>query len=603
MCHKNEITSQRWTYISIILLVVATVSLFGRSIGFDFINYDDPAYVYNNEFVTQGVTAHGLRWAMTGIGETNLWHPLTWISHMIDVEVFGVKNAGAHHGVNVFWHILGALGLFFLLRRITGNVGVALFLTMLWALHPQRVQSVVWISERKDLLSGAFFLWSWYCWEKWRDVKCQNKLWYGLALALFVMAAMAKPSVIPLPVILWLREMLRGDQRFSFKRGVKWAMYLTPFFMISLLVAGVTIYFQRQGAMAGVSDMMPLPRRVMLMPVSLWWYVKGFLWSEPGQLWVYPPAGHLRDWVIPGIGLFLTFAGIKIMGARTRTVWLGAGVMVALWLPVSGIVPVSFYYVADRYSYLIHLGLLIILSGVLQMALLWLKDVKRPQVLVMLAGVMIVLVATVSFGRMNHWKNSETLFSHERVINPRSLLAPIHLGIVRHEQGRYEEALALFQEALKIDENSGMAANRSGMVLERLGRKAEAENMYQAATEKKVLNSDAPFNHWARLRVERGDVKGGELALLDGLRRFPDGVALQIGLGAIALSHQGNAAKALKWYSLALEITPYDPEAMQGKGVALITLGHNEEGRKVLRELLARYPERVAVAEFLRKNP
>ncbi|MCP5536606.1 MAG: tetratricopeptide repeat protein [Akkermansiaceae bacterium] len=591
------------TWLSVLVLLCAVGALFSQSVGFDFINYDDPAYVYENEMVSKGLTIQGVKWSLTDVGQTNLWHPLTWLSHMLDVEMFGVEKAGGHHAVNVFWHTLGSVGMFFLLRRITGNTGMALFLAMLWALHPQRVQSVLWISERKDVLSGAFFLWCWWSWEKWRGSPTGNLLWYGLSLGLFVMAGFSKPSVVPLPLILLLRELLRSDARLSLGQAIGWGVRVLPFVFVSALVAGLTIHFQRTGGMSDVTDVMPAGRRMMLMPVGLWWYVQNFFFPVPGQLWVYPPAGVLTDWLVPAVGLLAALAVVVAIGWRDRLVWLGLGVFFLLWLPVSGVVPVSFYFVSDRYSYLIHLGMLVVLAGIVRIVSQWaVKSVER-KMMTGCAAMIVILVAVVSWGRVGIWKSSECLFTHERSINPRSLLAPVHLGVIREEQGDFEAALELFRQALEIDGNSGLAANNAGRMLEKLDRKPEAEKMYREACGKKILHSEASFSHLARLLMERGDIAGAEKALLDGVRRFPTRATLMVDLGSLALGAQHDRTAALAWYERALAQDPDNADALQGKAAVLIETGRFEEGKAILQELLRRHPDRQAVRGFLQRLP
>ena len=579
-------------------LLVLVAAVFMRTAGFDFINYDDPIYVYENEMVMRGVSGEGLRWAAGSAGETNLWHPITWLSHMVDVEVFGVGRPGGHHAVNVFWHAVGALGLFFLMKRLTGNLWISVFLTAWWAVHPQRVQSVCWVSERKDVLSGAFFFWSWWCWEMWAETKIRK--WYGLALGLFLLAGLSKPSVVPLPAVLWVGQMLR--EGWTMRGAMNWGLKLLPLAGVSLLVAGLTVYFQRTGGMADVTGLMPLMRRVMLMPVSLWWYVEGFGWPGQGRLWVYPPQGTLEDWLIPGLGLAILAGMLWWRCGGDRLVLWGGATFLLMWLPVSGLVPVSFYFVADRYSYLIHVGLLLVVAGVLGRVAKF-SGKAIPRGLAAGCGMLLLVTAAASWGRVGFWKDSEALFSREREINPRSLLAPIHLGAVREAQGREEEALGLFEEALGIDGDSGLAATNAGRVLVKLGRKKEAEVMFAEAARKKVLHEATPYRLHTQLLAERGEAGEARKVLMAGLERFPGSVPLMMDLGALSQSYLKDQEEALAWYGRVLEREPDHADAMQGKGVALIEMGMTDEGRDVFRELLRKHPDRTAVREFLGENP
>ena len=578
------------------VLVVLLLVVYGRSVGFDFINYDDPVYVYENEVVSQGVTVEGLKYAATDVGETNLWHPLTWLSHMVDVEVFGVEKAGGHHAVNVFWHGVGGLMLFFLLRKLTGSVGLALLLAAVWLVHPQRAQSVCWISERKDVLSGAFFFSAWWGWEKWRE--SGRGVWYFLALFFFILAGFSKPSVVPLPVILWVREMMRGGS-FDLKEGWKWGVKLIPFVVVSMVVGVLTIYFQKTGRMANVTDVMPGMRRVMLMPFTSWWYVENFVYPMPGELWVYAPPGTFRDWVIPGAGWFLVGL-IAFVCRREKLVWLGLGVYFLMWLPVSGIVPVSFYTVADRYSYLIQVGLLLFLGGCLKQLMVW-AGVGVPRKMWAACGVTLVLLAgVVSWVRVGLWNDSETLFAHERSINKRSLLAPVHLGNVWEEKEDLERALEMFEEALEIDQESGLAATNAGRMCLKLGDEKRALEFFEKAGEARILHHAAPFLSAAEIFNERKQPAEAVNVVKKGLVRFPESVDLMRQMAVLHHVSLGKKEEAVRWYDEVLKRSPNHADAMQGKGVALFELGRREEGLAVIEEMVRQYPERANVLRVMR---
>lgn len=582
-------------------LVVVVWALYGRVGGYDFILYDDPDIVYANEFVSQGITVEGLRWAASGTGETNLWHPLTWLSHMVDVELFGVEKAGGHHLVNVFWHGVGAVGLFCLLVRLTGSLGVAFWLALVWAAHPLRVESVAWVSERKDVLSGAFFFWSWWSWEKW--VAEKNRRWYGVSLGLFVLAALSKPSVVPLPAILWAGQLLRGER--TVQAALAWGVRVAPFLAVAVVVGVLTMYLQRVGGLSDLSQVMPLERRIMLMPVSFWWYLQGFGWPGAGRFWVEPPKGQLSDWFWPGVGLCLVGGLVGWFGRKSSLVVLGGVVYLFLWLPVCGLVPVSYYYVADRYSYLIHVGVLVVLAGLLTAGWRRLEAAGAVAVkrVLLVAGVLLpMLMAGSSWQRLGWWKDSETFFSRERAVNPGNQLAPLQLGMVREEQGRAEEALALYREALANEPESGLAARLAGEVLVDLGRLAEAEVMLESAGEKKVLKNAASFRSLAGLRLKRGDLAGAKLALLGGLEKFPREVGVLLDLAALAHGPMAEPEEAKQWYRRLLETDPKHADAMQGLGVVLLETGEVAAGRKLLERLVQEYPDRINVKRFLESS-
>lgn len=516
-----------------LLVFGAVLLLFGRSVTYDFLNYDDPVYVTENEALAEGLTFAGLQWASTQTGETNLWQPLTFLSHMVDIELFGIESAAGHHAVNVFWHGLAAVGFFFVLRSLFGSSILALFAALLWACHPQRVQSVAWISERKDVLSGALVLWSWVLWE-WGRASSKRWFWLLGSFVLFVMAALSKPSVVPLPLVLVLSEWLRARNGEEFRELLRRLLPVAPLFMVSLLVAFLTIWFQQRGGLGELSQASPLEKRLLRMPGVLWWYPQTFVWPFPQKLWVYPQDVRLITF-LGSLTAILIASIVLWMGRRNQLFLLGAGVFFLFWLPVSGLVPVSFYNVAERYAYLPHLGLVIVVLAWGEV--LRAKFGSQPRWWFSFsAGSLVAVLMFASWVQTGYWKGSSTLFSRERSINPRSLLAPIQLGVEREKEGRIEEAFSLFREALQIDPESGLAATNGGRMALKLGRVKEAESYLREATETKVLNSEQSFLLLSQLLVTSGSLEEAAQVLESGWKRFPRKISLPMERAALALN-------------------------------------------------------------------
>ena len=595
-------TQSALTWVQAILLSLVVGLLFGRVLDYNFVNYDDPAYVTENQSVLSGPTVSSLIWALTGVGKTNLWHPLTWISLTLDAGIFGADSPGAFHAVNVLMHIGSTLFLFLILRLWTPEPKWLPWVCVLvWAVHPQRVESVVWISQRKDVLSGLFFFASWWCWESWRQAKEVKTGAYWMSILAFTLAAMAKPSVVPLPLILAIAEW--GRPRSSRLQFVELAKRLGPYFCISLAVVVLTLHFQAVGGLADLSETLPLSRRLALIPVSMAWYLEQTLFPNPGKLWNYPPMPNWPE-LARAFGV-LAVAGCALLWAARREprVLFLAAAMFLLWLPVSGLVPVSFYFVADRYSYLPQA--LLVLAVALSLRTCCSGHGTQWAGLKLASVLFVVLTAmAMTWQRTSHWKSSETRFRHEMSINPRSLLAPIHLGLVLEKKGDSDEALRLYQRALEIDSESGLAATNAGRLLLDLERKDEALAMLRRAIDCKRLHEETSFALLAELTAMHGrDAVGAREVLLAGVRRFPSSFVLCRELGALHLSVLRQAREAEKWFAKALEISPKDGQALQGRGVALAECGRFPEAREVLERAFKLDPKSTGLRDLIEKLP
>ncbi|MBK1833462.1 tetratricopeptide repeat protein [Roseibacillus ishigakijimensis] len=565
------------------LLVLLSALFYSPLASFDFISYDDPNYVTENPRINSGLSTENLAWAASSAGETNLWHPLTFASHMLDVSLFGVENAGAHHLVNLAWHAVAAAALLLLLHRLTGRLWLALLLAAFWALHPARLQSVAWISERKDVLSGAFFLLTWLIWEQMRGRPRQG-LWTLVLTLSFTAACLSKPSVVPLPLVLLVAEFFREKKLSRLRFG-----QLLPLFGLSALTAALAIYFQQTGSLsAGMEQMMPLSRRLMLLPVSFWWYLEQFLWPLPGHFWNYPPPGTLRDWLVPLPALLILLVALWFL-RRQKLVLLGMATLVLLWLPHSGIVGVSFYFVADRYSYLIHLGPLLVVVG------FWIHLEKRPALqrgLTALSLLATLALAGVTWQRLPLWKNSQTLFAHEQRINPRSLLAPLHLGLYQRKNDQPEKALQSFQRALEVDPNSGAAATEAGRTLLQLARPEDALRYLRQAQRAPLLHRPDAFLMEAEWLGKTGKVAEAEQALHAGMERFPRDPRLPFTLGTLFHSLQRQPARAIPWYEKSLALQPDQPD--QAEVLVALVVAHLETGQPGEAQGYAKMLARVA---------
>src|SRR3982074_3275105 len=376
----------KWNLVIGALLVALVWSVFGQTVRFGFVNYDDPLYILQNPTVRSGLNWHGAAWAFTHIHSQN-WHPLTTISHMLDCQLFGL-NAGAHHFVNVLLHTIAAVVLFLALNRMTDSRWRSAFATTLFAIHPLRVESVAWIAERKDVLSGVFFMgtlaaYAWYA-------RQPTKLRYLLALLLFAFGLMSKPMLVTLPIILLLLDYW-PLQRFNRSAQTLRRLLIEkiPFFLLSAASCVATLVVQNLAL--GTTASLPLRWRIANALVSYIEYLRQFVWPVRLSPFYIHPENRLPGWQIAlACVLLLAISALAIQQRRKRpSLIVGWFWDVVMLLPVIGIVHVGLQGHADRYTYLPHIGLCL--------AITWtvgdLLGQKRARLLVSVgaAGVIIAL--------------------------------------------------------------------------------------------------------------------------------------------------------------------------------------------------------------------
>ncbi|MES1168186.1 MAG: hypothetical protein ABUL61_03345, partial [Oleiharenicola lentus] len=359
------------TWLACAALAVGTVLLFSRSLGYGFINYDDPAYLTANPHVQAGLSWDGMVWAFTG--KTDYWHPLTWLSHMLDWQLFGASATG-HRAVSVLWHAANAVLAFLVLRRLTGAWWTAFFSAAFFAWHPLRVESVVWVTERKDVMSGCFFLLTLLAYtqyaQRFKAGQPAGRA-YGLTLALFLGGLMCKPSLVALPLVLLALDVW-PLRRLSLQPAAGWwrenrcaIMEKLPFFVLSAVIAVVTI--RMQAAINAFALAVPLADRLGNAAVSVARYLGHVLW--PANLaFFYEHPGAWPLVAVAGAGLLGLLLTAVAWWRRDREPWILVGWLwfVAMLLPSLGLLQVGLQAMADRYTYLPVLGLLLALLPTLR---------------------------------------------------------------------------------------------------------------------------------------------------------------------------------------------------------------------------------------------
>jgi hypothetical protein len=399
-------------------LAAITALLYASAGGHSFINYDDHQYITENASVRSGITWQNVLWAFRA-GYAANWHPLTWISHMLDCQLFGL-NPGPQHLVNVLFHCVNAVLLFLAFFRMTGRLWPCAMVAALFAFHPTHVESVAWIAERKDVLSAFFWLLTLLAYERY--TRLPSFLGYTLVAVFVVLGLMAKPMVVTLPCVLilldfWPLNRLRAPADF-------WRLLLEkiPLFALSFAASVITFLVQRRGgAVISLEDASVLARVGNAMITYLFYLWKIF-WPQHLFIpyWYDFTVGPLTLTCVVLVLLFVTFAAIKV-GFRYRYVAVGWFWFLGTLVPVIGLVQVGSQSAADRYTYVPSIGLFIVVT--------WgIADLCRHarisrRVITVCSIIVLAACALLTFRQLGYWKNSETLFQHTLTLDPPNLIA------------------------------------------------------------------------------------------------------------------------------------------------------------------------------------
>ena len=498
-----------------LLLLVATISVYWQVQQHDFIRYDDPYYVTENEHVRDGFSRQSLVWASRSFHASN-WHPLTWLSHMLDFRLFGLNPAG-HHLFNLFLHAANALLLFLLLRDATSLLWRSFLVAALFALHPLHVESVAWVSERKDVLST--FFWMLTVLAYFHYAKDPGMRRYVIALLCFGLALLSKPMVVTLPFLLLLLDYWPLCRLQTSRRPMAEAQttrpfaYLVrekiPFFVVSAASSVVTYVAQAQGGAIQPLAAHPVTIRTLNAVLSYARYIHKTVWPEDLAVF-YPHPGLALEWLPCTVALLCLVIFTALVWRRAArypyllTGWLW---FLGTLVPVIGLVQVGMQAMADRYTYVPITGLFIILVWGLADFLKG-QQVSRKLVF-LLWGTILFALTGITWFQLQHWHNSLTLFQHAIDVTQRNyaahyiiarahgadgnmdrafyhynraveicpmFVAIMHTRMGRHlfKQGRIEEAIAQFSGALEIEPDNASAHNNLGAILARKGHLDEA---------------------------------------------------------------------------------------------------------------------------------
>jgi len=540
---------------------VGTLVLYLPTLDSAFVNYDDPAYVTANAHILQGLSWNNIRWALTATAEAN-WHPLTWISHMADVQLFGTNPRG-HHMVSVLLHGLNVVLLFLVLRKATGCVMRSALVAALFAFHPLNVECVAWVAERKSLLSMLFLLlalaaYGWY-------VKQRSLGRYAAVLLLFALGLAAKPMIVTFPILLLLWDywpLHRGasDAEVADRPTMLWLVAeKIPLFILSAASSWITLYAQRSGGALGSTDLLPLGVRLENAVYSYAAYVGKGLWPS-GLAVFYPhPEGSLAAWKVLAAGLLLAAGTLLAWRYRGNHRYLLTGWVwyLAAMIPMIGVVQVGRQAMADRYAYLPLVGLLLLAvwGGADLFTYLKLSNYARMTIAVAL----LIAYASMAFLEINYWHNSYTLFSHALAVTSRNGIAEDNLGAALMEMGRPDLAMPHFEAAVELVPQLSTAHYNLG-VLQQQNHPDAAKREYELALK---YGSDARETAQAHtnlgfLLLEGNDPKAAIEHFTAALQIIPDKQNSLLGRG-MAEYRQGALDAAVADLSRASQIAPLAP--------------------------------------------
>jgi protein O-mannosyl-transferase len=567
-------------------LTAITWLVFRQTLRHDFVNFDDHVYVYDNPLVTRGLTINGLVGAFTHAHARN-WHPLTTISHMLDCQLYGL-NAGGHHFTNLLLHTIAVLLLFRVLRVTTKALWPSAFVAALFAIHPLHVESVAWVSERKDVLSAVFFMLTLAAYVRYGRAPSPGR--YFIVALMFTLGLMSKPMLVTVPFVLLLFDywpLRRFDNVPLLKSSggvVGWLnrrpnyLFLekTPLLVLSGLSCLVTIRVQDPAT--GLLEQLPFTWRLNNALLSYIEYVRQTFW--PARLAVfYPhPNNALSIWQVTVATTFLLALSAIAILLRKKRPYVLAGWFwyIGMLVPVIGIVQIGEQGHADRYTYLPHIGLFLLIVWTaadfstawrLRRAYLWL--------------VATTTIAVLSYGaavQTSFWKNSEELWNRTLSVTSNNDFAHNNLGFLYLRRGELDKAISHFETALKIRSGSSQTRYNLGTALvqtnlanalAREGRPEEAVMHYEEAIKLRPDYGDAYYNFGSVL-FQQGRIDDAIAQWRKALAIQPDDAEAHTSLGN-AFLQKGWPEKAIVHYQKALEIDPREVNACNNMAWVLAT--------------------------------
>ena len=573
-------------------LVLVTLAALGGVRGHGFVNFDDDSYVTENPRVLRGLSAASVGWALTDASTPN-WQPVTWLSHMLDVQAFGL-DAGKHHRTSLWIHAANVVLLFLLLCRMTGALWRSAFVASLFALHPLHVESVAWIAERKDVLSTCFWLLAIAAWLSYLQSRTIRR--YLAVLLLFALALMAKPMAVTLPFTLllldfWpLRRLAPGSKATpAIFAGL--LLEKTPLFVLSAIAGAITLIGQSRAGAIGALDAFPLSERLANAIVAYAAYLGRTLW--PSGLAVLYPWTHrdLLSLTVAACALLVAGVTAAAIGLRRRAPYLTFG---WLWymgtlVPVIGLVQVGAQSMADRYTYVPLVGIFVALAW----GLADLAGESRPgrYGAAVAATASLVALGAATRVQVDTWTDSVTLCRHALAVTSGSSVMENNLGRALFDRGQTDDAMHHYAEALRIQPDYADARNNLGVALMKAGRSEEAIEALTQAMKSRPDDALSHFNLGTAL-AKAGRSRDAAAQLERALQLSPTYVAAHNSLGALLLE-AGELDAAIEQFDAAARIDPEFYQAQYNLALALSQRGEPTRARAAYERTIKLAPRHV----------
>jgi Flp pilus assembly protein TadD len=581
---------RRQVFICLILIVV-TLAAFWQVRNHEFVHLDDYEHITENRHLHRGLSAVGVAWAFS-FTDVAYWHPMTWLSLMLDYELYGLNPSG-YHLTNLLLHILSVLFLFLALRRMTGSIWQSGFVASLFALHPLNVESVAWAVERKNVLSSLFLMLT--LWTYARYVERSTPGRYLLVLLVFALGLMSKPTLVTVPFILLLLDywplnrlqpvpaggyldqpstnsLLSGGRK---SLAFRLILEKVPFFVLATIAILLTVLSSQHLEALVATTSVPLSLRIGNGLISYVSYIGKMVW--PSNLAVfYPPPETIPWWQIAAAILFLIILSFLVLRTLKTRPYLAVG---WLWylvtlVPSIGLIQAGLWpAMADRFAYVPLIGLFVMVAwGVPELLAKY-----RYQRIVLAASTTILLATftVVTMLQVRHWQNSFTLFQQTVKVTANNYVAHDSLGNALAQKGMLEKAIGHYQEALRINPNLVNTHNNLGVALLKRGEINRAIAQYYQALRLKSDSAETHNNLGVAL-FNLGQLDKAIGHYLTAIKLDPNSGKAHNNLGN-ALARKGKLDEAISQYSRALELKTDYPEAHNNLGVALAQQGKMDE--------------------------